>query len=75
MNEDTEAGGPPEGGALPEHLPPPLPSERHADAEALVERWYADHYHAAAIAGRTPITAEEKAALIALVSAALTPKE
>lgn len=73
MNEDTEAGALPEGEALPASLPPPLP--RHIDPRAVeaVERWYAAHFHAAAVAGRAPITAEDKASLIAHVSEALTP--
>lgn len=40
-----------------------------------IERWYAAHFHAAAVSGRAPITAEEKASLIAHVTEALTPKE
>lgn len=75
MNEDTEAGALPEGEALPASLPPPLP--RHIDPRAVeaVERWYTKHFHAAAVAGRAPITAEDKASLIAHVSAAINPKE
>lgn len=74
MNDETESAQA-EGEALPDSLPPPLPSEVAQRAVAAVERWYADHYHAAAVAGRPPITAEDKASLIAHVSAALTPKE
>lgn len=44
-------------------------------AVAAVEAWYARHFHAAATEGRPPISAEEKASLIAHVSEALTPKE
>jgi hypothetical protein len=52
-----------------------LASDFEASAVAAIERWYAAHFHAAAISGRTPITAEEKASLIAYVTEALTPKE
>ena len=75
MNEDIESGTTPEGEVLPESLPPPLPRGDMQRATAVVDGWYAEHYHAAAIAGRAPITAEDKASLIAHVAAALTPKE
>lgn len=86
MNEDTESGALPEGEALPEHLPPPLPGsavqlgdQANLNGQSAVldaiERWYAAHFHAAAVAGRAPITAEDKASLIAHVSEALTTKE
>jgi len=74
MNEDT-ASAQAEGEALPASLPPPLPVAPHPRAIEAVERWYGAHFHAAAVAGRAPITAEDKASLIAHVSAALTPKE
>lgn len=74
MNEDT-ASAQAEGEALPASLPPPLPDSATQRAETAVEAWYAAHFHAAAIAGRAPITAEEKASLIAHVTAAITPKE
>ncbi|HEX7732423.1 MAG TPA: hypothetical protein VF415_07230 [Rhodanobacter sp.] len=74
MNEDT-ASAQAEGEVLPESLPPPLPDSATQRAEAAIEAWYADHFHAAAVAGRAPITAEDKASLIAHVTAAITPKE
>ena len=48
------------------------------DAErviAAIEQWYAQHFHKAAVAGRPPITAEDKAALIQHVTDAVNPKE
>lgn len=76
MNDET-ASAQAEGEVLPESAPPPLPAPaNHAQlAVAAIECWYAEHYHAAALAGRVPITADDKASLIAHVSAALTPKE
>lgn len=78
MNEDIESGQP-EGEALPESLPPPLPAhaanglhERLLDA---IERWYAAHFHAAAVAGRAPITADDKAALVSSVTAVVAPSK
>lgn len=47
-----------------------------SDAErviAAVERWYAAHFHAAAVAGRAPITADDKAALLKHVADAVAP--
>jgi hypothetical protein len=40
---------------------------------AAVEAWYAAHFHAAALAGRAPITADDKAALIQHVADAVAP--
>lgn len=40
-----------------------------------IERWYAEHFHHAAQTGTSPIPADQKAALIAHVKAAITPKE
>lgn len=90
MNDETVAGKP-EGEALPDsgstiaasiHIDTkPLVAaigELRADAErvlAAIERWYAAHFHAAAVAGRAPITAEDKASLTAHVTEAFTPKE
>lgn len=76
MNDDTAAGQP-EGDALPECT---VQTVDYADAGlhsvlAAIERWYASHFHAAALAGRAPITAEDKASLIQHVTEALTPKE
>lgn len=50
--------------------------ELRIDAErviAAVERWYAAHFHAAAVAGRAPITADDKAALLKHVADAVAP--
>ncbi len=69
-----------EGEALPASIPPPLPTswiERaESDVErviAAVERWYAAHFHRAAVAGTAPITADDKAALIQHVADAVAP--
>jgi hypothetical protein len=40
---------------------------------AAVEAWYSAHFHAAAVAGVTPITADDKAALIQHVTDAVAP--
>lgn len=79
---DEKAAAKAEGEALPESISQPVfapvvervvsPVER---AFAAIEDWYAEHFHAAAVDGRPPITAEEKASLQAHVSDALTPKE
>jgi hypothetical protein len=37
-----------------------------------IERWYAAHFHAAALAGRAPLSAAEKASLAEHVTAALS---
>lgn len=42
-------------------------------AVAAIERWYAAHFHAAAVEGRAPITADDKAALIQHVADAVAP--
>jgi len=49
-----------------------------ADAErviAAIEKWYAQHFHKAAVAGRPPIPADDKASLIQHVVDAVNPKE
>lgn len=49
-----------------------------ADAQAVlnaVENWYALHFHKATLAGRQPISADDKAALVQAVTAAINPKE
>lgn len=76
MNDETIAGQP-EGEALPARAEAAID---YADTGlhsvlAAIERWYAAHFHATAISGRAPITAEEKASLTAHVTEALTPKE
>lgn len=42
-------------------------------AVAGVERWYAQHFHQAALKGAAPIPADQKAALLAHVAAAINP--
>lgn len=49
--------------------------EAVADVEAVIaaiERWYAAHYHKAALAGRAPIPADDKAELVQAVTSAIT---
>jgi hypothetical protein len=63
-----------EGEALPESCE--IKASIHIDAApviAAIERWYAAHFHAAALAGRAPITADDKAALIQHVADAVAP--
>lgn len=76
MNEKWEVSGDPPPEPNDPHEAPkgafsspakPLP-ERVNDA---IEAWYARHFHAAAIAGRQPITSEEKAALVEGITAAI----
>lgn len=47
-------------------------AERVNDA---IEAWYAKHYHSAALAGRAPISADEKAALVAHITAAVNHED
>lgn len=54
--------------------------EKTAEADvkrvvAAIEAWYAKHYHSAAVAGRAPISVDEKAALVEHVTAAVTHEE
>ena len=42
-------------------------------AVAGIERWYAEHFHRAAVAGRVPLPADQQAALVAHVTAAINP--
>ncbi len=44
-------------------------------AVAGVERWYETHFHRAALSGSAPITASDRAALVAHVSDSITRKE
>jgi hypothetical protein len=39
---------------------------------AAIERWYAKHYHKAALAGVSAISADDKSALVASVTAAVS---
>ena len=64
MSEVTQL--PPRGGFF---------SSAKSDVEAViaaVERWYAAHYHKAALAGRAPIPADDKAELVQAVTSAIT---
>jgi hypothetical protein len=63
-----------EGEALPESCE--IDASIRVDAEpviAAIERWYAEHFHAAVLSGRAPITADDKAALIQHVADAVAP--
>jgi len=69
-----------EGEASPAITPTPAKagffSRAESDVErviAAVEAWYAAHFHAAAVEGRAPITADDKAALIQHVADAVAP--
>lgn len=42
-------------------------------AVAGIERWYAEHFHRAALSGAAPLPADQKAALTASVAAAINP--
>lgn len=42
-------------------------------AVAGVERWYAAHFHKGAVSGSQPIPADQKAALVEHVTAAINP--
>lgn len=83
MNDET-ASASAEGEALPASAPPPLPKSWIEDVKAdvssveqraiaAIERWYERHFHAAAVAGTAPITADDKAALIQHVADAVAP--
>ncbi|KZC23543.1 hypothetical protein RHOFW104T7_13150 [Rhodanobacter thiooxydans] len=83
MIEDTTSGKP-EGEALPILTPTPPKGGFFSRAEsaaesieqravAAIEAWYAKHFHAAAVAGTAPITADDKAALIQHVADAVAP--
>lgn len=52
-------------------------AEKDADAdfkriEAAIEAWYARHFHRAAVEGRAPISATDKADLVKAVTEATT---
>ena len=79
MIDETEAAKA-EGEASPAVTPTPAKAGFFSRAEndverviAAVERWYAAHFHAAAVEGRAPITADDKAALIQHVADAVAP--
>ena len=89
MHDENEAAQA-EGEALPlpdaEPMPPPLPSpppggffspveSLDSRVEAAIERWYAEHFHRAAVDGRAPLTADDKAALISSVRSAVAQPE
>ena len=76
MKDDTVSGKP-EGEALPAIFPEPpqggfFSSAAHP-ALAAIERWYAKHFHAHALAGTAPLSADDKAALIQHVADAVAP--
>lgn len=70
MTEETEAGQP-EGDVLPDAAPTPLSLEQRL--RAALDSWYANHFHAAAIAGRAPISADDKDALTKSVLGVVAP--
>jgi hypothetical protein len=87
MIEDT-ASAPAEGEALPVPPPsrtaswegafPVVPQAPDGTScldrvIAAIERWYERHFHAAAVSGTAPITADDKAALIQHVADAVAP--
>jgi hypothetical protein len=41
---------------------------------AAIERWYAAHFHRAALAGVSAISADDKSALVEHVTAAVSPQ-
>lgn len=71
MKDETQQ--PPKGGFFAR-----AESDAHkavADVEAVlaaVERWYAGHFHRAAVEGRPPISATDKAELVKAVTEAIT---
>jgi hypothetical protein len=75
MIDETKAA-PAEGEALPVSRFRRAEKAIESDAErviAAVERWYAAHFHAAALAGTAPLSADDKAALIQHVADAVAP--
>jgi hypothetical protein len=76
MTDETDSGQP-EGEALPvRSFFTRAEQAIETDAErviAAVERWYATHFHAAALAGVAPLSADDKAALIQHVADAVAP--
>lgn len=42
-------------------------------AVAAIEDWYERHFHACAVAGRAPLSADDKAALVKSVADAVAP--
>lgn len=80
MSTETQPGTKPEGGALAraERIMRRV-EQSSEDAATLaihaIERWYAKHFHAAAVAGRAPISSDDKAELVRHVADALTTKE
>ena len=79
MNDENESAQA-EGEALPPVTPTPAKAGFFSPADsavervlAAIERWYADHFHAAALTGRAPLPADDKAALIQHVADAVAP--
>lgn len=54
--------------AVPERAEDTVSRAIHA-----IERWYERHFHAAALSGRNPLSADDKAALIQSVADAVAP--
>lgn len=65
-DDETAAPEPPKGGFF---SPAKSQAERVNDA---IEQWYAAHFHRAAVEGRAPISAADKAALVQAVTEATT---
>lgn len=80
-DEDTAAKA--EGEALPESTQPAkagffVRAEQTAlsieqRAVAAIEDWYERHFHACAVSGRAPLSADDKAALVKGVADAVAP--
>ena len=68
LAEPPDPSPPPKGGFFSPAKPV---AERVNDA---IEGWYADHFRRAALAGRAPISADEKADLIKAIIAAIQPE-
>lgn len=79
MNEkwETPYDGTPEPPEPPDPPPPPRggffsPAKPVSDrVNDAIEAWYADHYRRAAVAGRAPISVDEKSDLIKAITAAI----
>lgn len=68
-DNETEISEPPKGGFS---LPTKPAAER---IESAIEAWYARHFHRASVEGRAPISAADKADLVAAVKASVQTKE
>ena len=75
MNDEIESAQA-EGEALPAVTPPPANAGFFASVHpviAAIERWYEAHFHAHAVAGTAPLSANDKAALLQHVTDAVAP--